>query len=98
MKKIESGRLVWAWMENEDQSHSALHCYYSAQRKDSVGMYTGETHNGNSALCNKNWGISEDGDSFLPIDKIKPDDMDRNAACKRCLKIYDKIVFSYNIH
>lgn len=83
-------KLVWAWMENETATHSALHCYYSNERKDSVGQYTGETHSGNSALCNKKYGISEDGDSFLPIDAIKPDELNRELACKRCLKIFDK--------
>lgn len=86
-----NGKLVWAWMENETATHSALHCYYSRQRKDSTGMYTGERHDGNSALCNRRYGISEDGDSFLQIDKIEPSELIRTAACKKCLKIYDRL-------
>lgn len=90
----DKGILVWVWMENETATHSTLHCYYGNKRKDSTGQFTGETHDGNSALCNKNLGISEDGDSFLPINAIKPDELNRNAACKRCLKAYDKITIS----
>lgn len=88
----QKGKLVWAWVENETATNEAMHCYYSRDRKDSVGNYTGETHKGNSALCNKKLGVSEDGDSFLSIDKIDPDPLDRNIACKTCLKIFDKLV------
>lgn len=92
MSREIEGKLVWAWMENEDASHSALHCYYGRDRKDSVGQYTGETHKGNSALCNKKYGISENGDSFLSIDKIVPDTLDPFNACKKCLKMYNKLI------
>lgn len=88
------GKLVWTWMTNYSDTHTALHCYYGRERKDSVGRYTGETHSGNSALCNKNFGVSEDGDSFLHIDKIEPSVLNRKAACKKCLKIYDKLISS----
>lgn len=87
---MDKGKLVWSWMES-DTGHTALHCYYGRRRKDSTGMYTGETHEGNSALCNKRFGISEDGDSFLPIDNISPSKLDENAACQSCLKIYNKL-------
>lgn len=89
--KRDTTTLVWTWMENHDASHSALHCYYGRKRKDDVGRFTGETHDGNSALCNKKFGISEDGSSFLSIDKIVSDLLDESLACKRCLKIYKKI-------
>ena len=89
--KRDTTKLVWAWMENHNATHSALHCYYGRKRKDDVGRYTGETHDGNSALCNKKYGISEDGSSFLPIDKIIPDPLDKSKACKRCLKIYNQL-------
>jgi len=91
--KRDIDKLVWTWMENETRTHSALHCYYSRKRKDSVGRYTGETHDGNSALCNKKYGISEDGDSFLPIDKIIPSELNEKAACKSCLKIYNNLKY-----
>jgi len=85
-------KLVWTWMENDTATHSALHCYYGRKRKDHIGLYTGETHDGNSALCNKNFGVSEDGSSFLPIDKIEPYKLVESMACKKCLKSYIKII------
>ena len=94
-RKIE-GKLVWTWMENEDATHAALHCYYGAKRKDLLGKYTGDTHDGNSALCNKRYGISEDGDSFLPIDKIIASPLNEEKACKRCLKIYNNLKTNTN--
>lgn len=90
MRKIE-GKLVWTWMESHDTGHMALHCYYSRERKDDIGRYTGETHSGNSALCNKKYGVSEDGSSFLHIDAIEPSVLNRASACKKCLKSYDKL-------
>lgn len=77
--------------ENEDLTHSAKHGLYSALRKDTYGRYTGETHEGNSALCNKGCGISEDGDSYITIDKIPDEGI--NGACKRCIAIYNKLPF-----
>ena len=87
----DKGKLVWTWMES-DTGHTALHCYYSRERKDEIGYYTGETHSGNSALCNKRYGVSDDGSSFLHIDAIEPIVLNRTAACKKCLKIYDKTI------
>lgn len=88
---MDKSKLVWTWMENEDATHSALHCYYGRKREDDIGRYTGETHDGNSALCNKKYGVSEDGSSFLAIDEIVPSKLDEEKACKRCLKIYKKL-------
>ncbi|MEB0262889.1 hypothetical protein [Mucilaginibacter sp. 10I4] len=75
--------------ENEYLTRSAKHGLYGSTRKDSMGRYTGETHEGNSALCNKNYGISEDGDEYLSIDKIPHEGF--NGVCKRCLAIYNKL-------
>lgn len=84
MKEVK-GPLVWADVENETATTSSLHCYYSRERGPRWSR-----HMGNSALCNKKLGISDDGDGFLPVDKIIPSTLNRATACKRCLKIYDK--------
>lgn len=85
----DTSKLVWTWVENETATHSALHCYYGRERK-----FMGEKYNGNSALCNKKLGVSEDGDSFLPIDKINSDPLNESAACQRCLKIYNSLTLT----
>lgn len=95
-KKQDKGPLVWTWVENETGNYSSMHCYCGRKRKDPVGQYTGETHDGNSALCNKRLGVSEDGDSFLAISQIISDELDRDQACKKCLKIYDRLQSSSN--
>jgi len=75
--------------ENENLTSSSKHGLYANSRKDTMGRYTGETHDGNSALCNKSFGISEDGDSYLTIDKIPNEGI--KGACKRCVAIYNKL-------
>lgn len=92
MKKrseLTKSDIVFHSAENEDCTSSAKHGLYASLCKDEVGRYTGETHEGNAALCNKTYGISEDGDSYLPIDKIQNEGI--NGACKRCVAIYNKL-------
>lgn len=93
MKKEVIGKssVVWHTCDNFNETRTAQHCYKSSQRHDTMGRYTGEWHLGNSALCNKRTGVSEDGDSFLDITQIIPDELKRNFACKTCLSIYDKL-------
>jgi len=88
-KELTKSDVIFHSAENEDLTSSAKHGLYAAPRKDTVGYYTGETHEGNSALCNKNFGISEDGDSYLKIDSIPNEGL--RGACKRCLSIYMKL-------
>jgi len=88
-KNLTKSDIVFHSAENEDLTSSAKHGLYASFRKDGIGRYTGETHEGNSALCNKNYGISEDGDSYLQIDSIPNEGL--RGACKRCLAIYSKL-------
>lgn len=83
MREIK-GPLVWCNVENATATADSLHCYYARERGPSWNRYMG-----NSALCNKKLGVSEDGDGFLPADKIIPSNLNRAIACKKCLKIYD---------
>lgn len=83
--------IKWVDAENRDATNSSIHAYYSNNRiHEFYGNYIG-----NSSLCNKNAGISEDGETFLSIDKFHDDTPSKvrieNEACKRCLKIYNKL-------
>lgn len=80
----EMPKLAWCGVENENM-HWSFHCYKPAAR-----TFFGEGYEGNKALCCK-FGISEDGDTFIPFGQIEAQELDRDAACKRCLKIYDKL-------
>jgi hypothetical protein len=88
-KDLTQKDVVFHSAENEDLTSSAKHGLYGSLRKDTMGRYTGETHEGNSALCNKRYGLSEDGDTYLTIDKIPNEGL--NGACKRCISIFNKL-------
>ena len=79
-------KLVWAMVDSDDGMNLSLHCYYGRERK-----FCGEKYSGNSALCNKKRGVSEDGDTFIPIDKINSTALDESTACKTCLRIFKSI-------
>jgi len=91
-RNIKKADVVWSEQENLNATASALHGYYSNERVCGIGVYTGESHLGNSALCNKKMGVSEDGEIFLPIADVPVSKLNKNAACKRCLRIFDNIV------
>lgn len=76
--------------ENATATASAKHGLYGTPRKDGIGKYTRELHDGNSALCNRNYGISDDGDTFLNIADIPNEGL--SGACRRCIEIYNKLL------
>lgn len=77
----------WMNADNATSTASCYHGYYASKRKI---PYIGNTYEGNSALCNKNFGIS-DGDDFVHIDKVEDDGLKRDRVCGRCLRIFDKL-------
>lgn len=90
-EKISQNEVKWSTVENFDQTRVSQHAYYGLDRVDNnAGKWTGETHRGNGALCNKNWGISEDGDYYLPIEHIIPENQS-GIACRSCIKIYESL-------
>lgn len=96
IKDITEGNVVWHTADTPNGLNTSLHCYYNRERFSDIGHYTGESHIGSSALCNKNYGISEDASSFIPIEQLHPSPLNRNAACKKCLKIYDTLKTNNN--
>lgn len=77
----------WMSADNFNATSSNYHGYYGRKRKDYLGFF----NQGNSALCNKKKGISEDGEGFIPISGVEDNGLKRNKVCQRCLKIYDKL-------
>ena len=86
-RSITKEDVKWMDTDNADATRSTYHGYYGRVRQN---QYFGD-YEGNSALCNKKYGISEDGEGFLPIDKVDDDGLKRERVCQRCLKIYDKL-------
>lgn len=85
-RNITQQDVKWMDADNADATRSTYHGYYGRYRHGYLGAYKG-----NSSLCNKNKGISEDGESFLPIKKVENNGLKREQVCQRCLKIYDKL-------
>lgn len=88
---IRKSEVVWSIQANESDTADSFHCYYSKERINNNGYIGEEAHLGNAALCNKNFGVSEDGLGFLPIEKILPSPFVEKSVCKKCLKIYNKL-------
>ena len=85
-REIKQEDVKWMDADNSDATRSTYHGYYGSKRMDWVGEY-----DGNRALCNKKKGISEDGESFVHIDKVENNGLKRDRVCRSCLKIYDKL-------
>lgn len=75
--------IVWNDSENYDCTRSASHGMYSSER----GRF--DKYQGNSALCNYQYGISEGG-PYLPIEDV-PYNSTYEGSCKSCQKIFDKL-------
>jgi len=86
-RNIVQSDVVWATMSNIDETRLSTHGFYSRIRS---GLF-GEQYYGNGSLCNKNYGVSEDGETFLPITKIDAEPLNEETACKRCLKIFNSL-------
>ena len=87
-RNIKQEDVKWMDTDNADATASCYHGYYASKRKI---PYLGDEYDGNRALCNKNKGISEDGGSFVHIDKVENNGLKRNQVCGSCLRIYDKL-------
>ncbi len=86
-RNIKQKDVKWMSADNSDETKSTYHGYYGARRKHSYL----EDYDGNSALCNKRKGISEDAETFIHIEKVEQDGLKRNMVCGSCLRIYDKL-------
>lgn len=87
-RNIKQKDVKWMDTDNSDATASCYHGYYPSKRKV---PYLGGEYDSNRALCNKNKGISENGESFVHIDKVENDGLKRNQVCRSCLRIYDKL-------
>lgn len=89
-RQITKKEVIWHSAPNATDTSSATHGYYGVKRSTPIERLTGENHDGNSALCNRKMGISEDAEGFLSIDKVLQNS-DYLSACKRCQKIFDSL-------
>jgi len=87
-RNIIQSDVVWMQAENEALTASSYHGYYPSER---LRPYTRERYNANRALCNRKFGISDDGEYYVHISKVVDDGLDRDKVCKKCLNIFDKI-------
>lgn len=83
---IKQKDVKWMDTDNADATRSTYHGYYGSKIK-----FWGGEYDGNRALCNKNKGISEDGESFVHISKVEDDELKRDSVCGSCLRVYDKL-------
>lgn len=83
--------IVWCDAENVSLTSSSFHGYYGRKRQGGIEKITSEYHEGNSALCNKNFGICEDMEKFVPISEVPKHEFNEKLVCKKCLKIYNNL-------
>lgn len=86
-KNITQKDIKWMDTDNADETRSTYHGYYGRMRKHQYF----EDYNGNSALCDKKKGISEDGETFIKIENVEQNGLKRDRVCGSCLRIYDKL-------
>lgn len=87
-KELNQKDIVWSESDNYNATKTVYHGYYSRMRTTEIGN---EKAIGNSALCNKNWGIADENENYLPIEEIEDSGLNREKVCKSCLKIYNKL-------
>ncbi len=88
---LKQNDIVWSESDNYNATKTVYHGYYARMRTTAIGKWTNEKAMGNSALCNKNWGIGDENENYLPIEEIEDSGLNREKVCKSCLKIYDKL-------
>jgi hypothetical protein len=82
---VLSSRVLFATLGSSDGERILKqHGYTESMR----GAWYSEKYKGNKQLCNKKGGV-HDGDKFVSMDEINPEEIDRNNCCKKCLRIYD---------
>lgn len=87
-RNTKQSEIKWMITDNSSATATCYHGYYGSKRNI---PYIGEEYDSNRALCNRKFGISEDGESFIHIDKVEQNGLKRNQVCQKCLKIYDKL-------
>jgi hypothetical protein len=80
--------VIWCESDNFDATKTVYHAYYGRLRKR---LYTGELYSGNSALCNKNKGMSNENEEFIPIYEVENSGLKEDKVCKSCLLIFKKL-------
>ena len=83
-------KIKWMALENADATATLKqHGYIKTVRKM---PYTLEPYESNAQLCNGKGFCSEDGETGMNFDDIEYYETEPSAsACKKCLKIYQKI-------
>jgi hypothetical protein len=83
--------IKWCTLGNADATATLKqHAYI---RKKRTTPYIGEEYEGNAQLCNPGGYFSDDGESAMKFDEIEYYSNGPHAgACKKCLKIYNKIL------
>lgn len=83
-------KVKWFTPESIDGERTwSQHTFMSATRKT---PYIGEEYEGNRMLCNSRRGIDDEDELFMNFNKIEPEKFNENRVCKKCLKIYNKLI------
>ena len=83
---IVQSECTWSEVANFSDTASNHHCYYPRV----INRAYDDSYFGVGALCNKNWRISEDGETSVEIDDVIPSNSSV-GRCKSCEKIFRKI-------
>lgn len=75
--------MKWSEQENINQTKVTLHCYQESEVGPFYSRYTG-----NKSLCGK-WSVGN-GDKIIKVNEIEPSELNKEQACKTCLKIFNK--------
>lgn len=81
--------IIWCTVDSADDERLSWkqHAYVPSVRRI---PYIGDIYNGNRTLCNKRFGIMED-ERFVDIKDIKPEVLNTDEVCKKCLNIFRKL-------
>ena len=77
--------IKWQWFDNE--KGNSVDKQHAFKPIDSKTKYIEEQYTGNKALCGR-FRITEDGENSISFDEIEAHKLNREGACKNCLKIF----------
>jgi hypothetical protein len=88
-KELTKKDVAWAWFDNHDASATMHHLLYNEEVKE---KWTGETVIKNRFACRAKWRVYDENEKAQPIENNEATgNLNRNAACKSCLKFYDQL-------
>lgn len=80
--------IKWKTLSSKDGHRSIKqHAFTGVMREDKIGRI----YAGNESLCGQITATRE-GPKELRIDQIKEEELDEGNFCRKCLKIYNKLM------